>query len=307
VAAAAADGKRESFRARSGYADARPGGWDPAERLKDQDVDGVDGEVLHTTLGFRLFWLTDPNLQRACFRVYNDWLAEYCRHDAKRLIGLALISLEDVAQGVEELERCAKVGLKGAMVWNSPPDDRPYSSAEFDPFWAAAQELDMPVSFHALTGHHESRIPLNSVFFITSTYHEVERTLATIVLSGVLERFPRLKLVSVESQAGWIPYFLQRLDRAGKTRKDNYPTRLTVTPREYFHRQVFVTYIDDPVAIRMLDLIGEDNLMWSSDYPHNASTWPKSQEIVERDFGHLSPEARRKVVRENVMKLYGLA
>jgi predicted TIM-barrel fold metal-dependent hydrolase len=307
VAAAAAAGERQAFRASGTYADARPGGWDPAERLKDQDVDGVDGEVLHTTLGFRLFWLEDPALQRACFRAYNDWLAEYCRHSPRRLVGLGLISLVDVEQAVRELQRCAGLGLKGAMIWNSPPDDRPYSSAEYDPFWRAAEEIDMPLSFHALTGHHESRIPLSSVFFITSTYHEVERTLTTIVLSGVLERFPKLKFVSVESQAGWVPYFLQRLDRAGKTRADNYPTALTLRPSEYFHRQVFVTYIDDPVAIRMLDLIGEDNLMWSSDYPHNASTWPNSRDVVERDFGHLTTDVRRKVVRDNVLGLYRLA
>ena len=164
----------------------------------------------------------------------------------------------------------------------------------------------MPVSFHALTGHHESRIPLSSVFFIVSTYHEVERTLATIVLSGVLERFPRLKLVSVESQAGWIPYSLQRMDRAAKTRKDNYPTRLILTPSEYFHRQVYATYIDDPVAISSLDLIGAGNLLWSSDYPHNASTWPHSQDVVQRDFGHLAADVRRRVVRDNVMQLYQL-
>ena len=306
VAAAAKAGDRQAFRARGNYADARPGGWDPAERLKDQDVDGVDGEVLHTTLGFRLFWLLDGDLQRACFRVYNDWLAEYCRHSPPRLVGLGLVSLMDVEQGVEELQRCASLGLKGVMVWNSAPDDRPYSSPEYDPFWSAAQELDMPVSFHALTGHHESRIPLSSVFFILSTYHEIERTLATLILSGVLDRFPRLKLISVESQAGWIPYFLQRMDRAAKSGRDNYPTRLTLKPSEYFHRQVFVTYIDDPSAIRSLEVIGAGNLLWSSDYPHTASTWPRSQEIVERDFGHLTPEVRRQVVRDNVMKLYQL-
>ena len=307
VAAAAAPGEREDFRRRGNYANARPGGWDPVERLKDQDIDGVDGEVLHTTLGFRLFWLEDPELQRACFRVYNDWLAEYCRHSPNRLVGLALISLTDAELAQQELVRCVKMGLKGAMIWNSAPDGRPYSSAEYDPFWSTAQELDIPLSMHALTGHHESRIPLNSVFFIVSTYHEVERSLATIILSGVLERFPTLKFISVESQAGWIPYFLQRIDRAGKSRKDYYPTRLTLTPREYFHRQVYATYIHDPVAISTLDLIGADNLMWSSDYPHNASTWPHSRDVVERDFGHLPPDVRRKVERDNVLKLYRLS
>jgi predicted TIM-barrel fold metal-dependent hydrolase len=306
VAAAAGEGKRLEFKARGTYAEARPGGWDPVERLKDQDMDGVDGEVLHTTLGFRLFWLEDPELQRACFRVYNDWLAEYCRHSPERLVGLALVSLTDVDLAVQELTRCARLGLKGAMIWNSPPDDRPYSSPEFDPFWSAAQELGMPLSLHSLTGHHESRTPLSSVFFIVATYHEVERTLTDVIMSGVLERFPRLQFVSVESQAGWIPHFLNRMDRAARSGRSNYPTRLTLTPSEYFHRQVSATYIDDPIAMHGLELIGAENLLWSSDYPHNASTWPHSQEVVDRDFAAFSPEVRRKVVRDNVMSLYHL-
>jgi len=306
VAAAAPSGDRLAFKARGNYADARPGGWDPVERLKDQDVDGVDGEILHTTLGFRLFWLEDPKLQRACFRVYNDWLADYCRHSPRRLVGLALISLTDIDLAVQELRRCVAMGLKGGMIWNSPPDDRPYNSDEYNPFWGAAQDLQMPLSLHSLTGHHESRIPLSSPFFIVSTYHEVERSLATIILSGVLERYPELKFVSVESQGGWIPHFLQRMDRVVGSGRSAYPTPLSLKPSEYFHRQVYATYIDDPVAIHNLELIGPDNLLWSSDYPHKASSWPHSQEIVERDFGHTAPEVRRKVVRDNVMSLYHL-
>src|SRR5712664_2608932 len=127
-----------------GYEAARPSGWDPAERLKDQDVDGVEAEVLYTTLGMPLFRLKDPDLQRACFRVYNDWLAELCSYNPKRLTGLALISLADISDGVKELQRCAKVGLRGAMIWGSPPEDKPYGNKIYDPLWQAASELQMP-------------------------------------------------------------------------------------------------------------------------------------------------------------------
>ena len=106
----------------STYKDVRPGGWDPAARVKDMDLDGVEADVIYTTLGFRQFWLTDAALQRACFRVYNDWLAEYCAYAPKRLAGLALISLYDIDEGAKELRRCASRGLKGATIWASPPD-----------------------------------------------------------------------------------------------------------------------------------------------------------------------------------------
>src|SRR5712691_8884604 len=136
-----------------GYEAARPSGWDPAERLKDQDVDGVEAEVLYTTLGMPLFRLKDHDLQRACFRVYNDWLAELCSYNPKRLTGLALISLADISDAVRELQRSAKAGLRGAMIWGSPPEDRPYRSNIYDPFWQAASDLEMPLHLHTGTGN----------------------------------------------------------------------------------------------------------------------------------------------------------
>ncbi len=113
----------KEFLTKATYADARPGGWDPAERIKDNAVDGVEGDVLYTTLGFRIFWLKDAGLQADCFRVYNDWLAEFVSHAPDKMAGLALISLYDPKAGARELERCAKMGLKGAMIWCSPPQD----------------------------------------------------------------------------------------------------------------------------------------------------------------------------------------
>src|SRR5204863_6526742 len=123
-----------TFRAEGkGYGNALSGGWDPAERLNDQDVDGVEGEVLYTTLGFRLFWMADEGLQRACFRVYNDWLAEYCAYAPNRLVGLALISLYDVDEAIQELRRAARLGHRGAMIFLSPPSGYPsYTSNAFD-------------------------------------------------------------------------------------------------------------------------------------------------------------------------------
>jgi predicted TIM-barrel fold metal-dependent hydrolase len=302
-----------SFLKTGTYADARPGGWDPAQRLPDMELDGVEAEVLYTTLGFRMFWLKDAGLQRACFRVYNDWLAEYCSYAPKRLKGLALISLYDPKEGAQELERCAKMGLKGAMIWCSPPTDQPYSSPLYDPFWAAAQELDMPISLHAITGME--RIPWEygaeqRAMRSTVTPHEIEKSFSILILSGVLERFPRLKIVSAENNCGWLPYYLQRMDRGFARFGPSgtvtpWPTKLTLKPSEYFRRQMYCTFIDDSFGVASRHWIGVDNVMWSSDYPHTASTWPHSRDIIERDFKDVSEVEKRKIVRENVAKLYG--
>lgn len=309
----AAATQHETFREEGkGYADALPGGWDPAARMKDQDVDGVDGEVLYTTLGFRLYWMEDPRLQRACFRVYNDWLSELCSYNPQRLVGLALISLYDVDEAISELQRAANLGHRGAMIFLSPPAPcPPYTSKAYDPFWAAAQDLDLALVLHENTGGAESRLSPSSYWNPDMTLgpilrpHEAQRTLAQLILSGVLERFPRVRFVSAENGTDWLPWFLNRLARPVRG-GGMYPTKLTLTPLEYLHRQVYFTYIDEPEAVESLDLIGVDNLLFATDYPHTASTWPKSQEIVERDTAALPPDVRRKLVRDNTLKVFGI-
>jgi len=301
-----------SFRdAGKGYADALPGGWDPAERLKDQDIDGVAGEVLHTTLCFRLFWLEDPRLQRACFRVYNDWLSEYCSYSPRRLIGVALISLFDIQEAVAELRRAAEMGLRGAMIWLSPPASMPpYSSPFYDEFWAEAQALDIPIVLHEITGGAwESRLSAAAYWREDHSLsglvrpHEVQRTLATLILSGVLERFPMLRINSAENGTDWLPYYVGRLSRL-RSGATSYPTLLSLRPIEYFRRQVYFTYIDEPHAVQNRDLVGVDNLMFATDYPHTASTWPKSQQIVQRDMTSIPDEDKRKLIHDNVLKFF---
>jgi predicted TIM-barrel fold metal-dependent hydrolase len=298
------------------YKDARRGGWDPAERLKDMELDGVEAEVIYTTLGFRQFWFKDAALQQACFRAYNDWLAEYCGYAPKQLAGLALISLYDIEEAVRELRRCRQIGLKGAMIWASPPEDRPYSAPLYDSFWAAAQDLHMPLSLHAITGMGpESQAtramgreiqPVDRYLRAVTGADEVKRTLTVFIFAGVLERFPGLKLVSAENNVGWLPFVIQRWDQAHATSRYMQTTPLTLRPSEYFHRQVYATFIDDAVGVENRHQIGIDNIMWSSDYPHTASTWPHSRDIIARDF-KAAPEAEKwKIVRENVIALYDL-
>jgi uncharacterized protein len=299
------------------YEDALPGGWDPAARLKDQEIDGVDGEVLHPTLGFRLFWLRDPALQRAVFRAYNDWLGDYISHDRKRLFGLALISIRDTPEAVKEIERAAKLGHSGIMIALSPPGGQPYSAPQYDPIWAAAEAHGLPIVFHAITGSEESRLSIAywdpaMPLFAVLRQHEAERTLAHMICSGVLERFPHLKLVSAENGVDWIPSLLARMDRAmtGPTRGlqvEQWPIKLALKPSEYFRRQVFVGFIDEPEAVPMRHEIGVGNLLWASDYPHFASTWPKSQDFVAMACAGVDAAETRKLVRENSRSVFGIA
>lgn len=217
----------------SGYEAARPGGWDPAERLKDMTLDGVEAEVLYTTLGFRLFGLTDGPFQAALFRVFNDWLAEFCSHDPKRFAGLALISLLDVEGGVKEIQRCAKMGLKGAMIMSSTPEGLGYNLPMYDPFWAAAQDLRIPLSLHTSTGHsRESKYDVDRYTRSMTLPHETQRTLTTLIFSGVLERFPDLMLVSAENDIGWIAHFAQRADYTWHKYRYTDPTPTTMPPSE---------------------------------------------------------------------------
>jgi predicted TIM-barrel fold metal-dependent hydrolase len=299
-----------------GYESARPSGWDPVERIKDQDIDGVHAEVLYTTLGMTLFGLHDAELQRACFKAYNDWLSEFCSHNPKRLIGAALISLEDIGEGAKELRRVAKNGLKGAMIWGAPPRERPYTSREYDPFWKAAQELQTPLSLHVITGKKppkseeernkvkmEPRDP-SFVRGYMNLIHEVQRSLTDIIFSGVMMRFPKIKIVSAENDTGWIPHYMYRLDHAFEKFGALMKEPLDMKPSEYVRRNLWATFQDDPIGPMLFRYFGEDNFMWASDFPHTDSTWPNSLKVIEQDFEGVPAAVKRKIICDNAAKLY---
>ena len=221
-------------------------------------------------------------------------------------------SLWDVDEGVKELQRCARAGLKGAVIWASPPDDRPYSLPLYDPFWATAQEVGMPISLHSITGMGaESRLaikqPIDRYVRSTVLCHEVQRTLVVLIFSGVLERFPRLTFVSAENEVGWIPFFVHEWDKYFVRHSPKAPLPyMKKLPGEYVRDHVYATFFSDPAGGRLMEDFGQDTFMWSNDYPHAASTWPHSRDVIARELGHLPKEILRKVVRDNVIKLYDL-
>ena len=291
--------------------DCRPGAYDGSARIPDMELDGIDAEVIYTTLGFSLFTLTDAPYQQAIFRAYNTWLAEFCSYAPKRLIGQGLIPLLDVEEGIKELKRCAKLGLRGGTIMVSPPENLSYGDPMYEPFWAVAEELSMPLSMHLGTGHGPESTARgkfkNDVYLLSmSVPHEMQRSLAEILFSGILERHPGLRFVSAENDIGWVPHFLQRADHYYEQRMYTFPTSLKMPPSEYAKRQLFLTFIDDPAGVKLADIYGEDNYGWSSDYPHADSSFPNSRKVVEKNFVGIPEDMKRKMTRDNVIKLYNL-
>jgi predicted TIM-barrel fold metal-dependent hydrolase len=292
----------------AGIPGVRPGAFDPVQRLRDQDRDGVGGEVIYPSLAMFLYGIKDAELRHASFRAYNNWLAEFCSHAPQRLAGIALAPMDDVAQAVAELERAAKLGLRGGMIWGAPPASRSYDSPEWDRLWAGAQDLALPLSLHILTGADGTGMEGASLMkTYPSLPHRMERSISDIIFGGALHRFPGLRIVSAENDVGWIPHYLQRLDHS----YHNYRSLETgfVIPEKpsfYFRRQVVATFQDDRVGVVMRDFIGADSLMWASDFPHSDSTWPNSRSVIARDFEGVPSADVARITRENCARVYGI-
>lgn len=292
---------------------AQEGGTDPVARVKEMAMDGVSGEILYPSLAMDQFGLPDAALQEACFRVYNDWLVEYCAHAPDRLFGVAPICTYRIDNAVKEVHRCKDAGMRGLMIWQVPPEDLLFTSDHYERFWATAEELEMPVSLHILTGvayapgvvGQEGRnAPLRLSFTVNKKLLYVTDALIHIIASGVLERFPRLKIVLVETEVSWLPFVLSQWDKY--CARGIYDTTMTMAPSEYFRRQCYATFFNDPPARSMFHEWGAYNCMWSNDFPHRNSTWPKSREVIRRDLGALPETTRTKLLHENVTRLFDL-
>ena len=300
-----------------GYEAARPSGWDPAARLEDQALDGIDAEVLYPTLGMKLFAMENEDggeLQRACFRAYNSWLAEYCAHAPQRLVGIGLVSLEDLELAVRDVEEIAKQGMRGLMIWGAPPPDRPFDDPAYDRFWAAAADAGLPVSLHIIAGRgrtssgvvdaiHGSAHP--GVWYMT-VLHEIQESLSKLVFGGVLHRHPGLRFVSAENDAGWLPHFMYRMDHVDLKYRATWPDTPPEPPSFYVRRQLFATFQDDPVAPATHEIFGRENYMWASDFPHSDSTFPESRQWIEKNFAGVPADVRRRILHDNVVALYGM-
>jgi predicted TIM-barrel fold metal-dependent hydrolase len=293
---------------RRGYEIARPGVYDIAERLKDQDRDGVAAEVIYPSVLFDVYQVEDTSVVNATFEAYNDWLCNYVKPAPARLFALGAIQLRDLDAAISEMHRVAEMGFVGLCIPCTAPPSLPFSDPFYDKFWAAAEEAQMPLAMHifsqASPNHGVPNVPgANSPL----AYIGMEVTLMHLIASGVCERFPSLQFVPTEFETGWIGNFLRRIDHAwtrhgGKIAGYTLPRK----PSEYWHRQFTATFEDDPIGVRTRDIIGVQNLMWGSDYPHGDSIFPESQPILDSLFSPEEEADRFTVTAANVVKLYKL-
>ena len=296
------------------FEDIRLGGYIPEEHIKDQDQDGVDVSIVYPTATLPLFKLVDSELLSVMFSTYNDWLAEFCAPYPDRLKGIAMLNVDDIQEGVKNLERAAKAGLAGAMIAVYPLEDKQYNSPEYDPLWAAAQDLEMPLSLHI--GSNRGAYGQKSATVLDQTEagncnndHWVRMSLGYMIFSGVFERYPKLQVGSIEHELGWIPYFVGKMDYVYSQKAPRPGWRKfgeDMLPSDYFRRNVFVGFQEDALGIQLREKIGVDNLTWGSDYPHIESTFPRSQQILEEILVGCTEEEKAKIVGGNAARVYHL-
>ena len=293
----------------------RPGAFIPEEHIKDMDLDGVDVSIVYPTAGLQLYNnVADNELLAAIFRVYNSWVAEYYGAYPDRLKAIGMLNVDEVEPAVKELERCASLGLLGAMITVYPPESRPYTLPEYEPLWAAAQDLEMPLSLHLGTnrpgpGQEFEDLDTLRPSFGVNTDHWVRMSLGDVIFSGVLERYPKLQLGSIETELSWAPHFLDRMDYLYSQRvRDITPYRFKndMLPSDFFHRNVFLGFQEDGLGIRDRHIIGVDQITWGSDYPHFESTFPRSREILEEVLADCTEEEKAKIVGGNAARVYRL-
>lgn len=304
------------------------GGRDIERRTREIESDGVWGEVIYPNRMLALSAHPSAEYQREMCRIYNDMVIEVFGEHLHRFAPSPLISTLDVDDAVAETRRVAGLGLRSVML---PPvvPWLPYWHKDWEPLWATLEEVDIPVNFHVFSGNTAQGVDFGNLWVIPPELVErgqavfrterVDERLSTTAMcmaaamsplmhligSGVLDRHPNLRFALVESEAGWLPWALQALDLM-QTRRRFGLVSLELRPSEYFHRQGWATFIEDRVAIDMLDHIGADRLMWSNDWPHDEGTYQESEEILNRLIGHLPDATKRKLLHDNAAELYGL-
>ncbi|HQV57072.1 MAG TPA: amidohydrolase family protein [Ilumatobacteraceae bacterium] len=291
----------------------RPGHTDPVARLADMDADGVEASASYCEVSaFRYLYLLRNGAQEAT-RAFNTALAEFASADPARLIVSYQIPIHDIDAAVAEVQWVAASGGKSIQLPVFPnelglPD---YWHDRYDPLWAAIQETDLPICCHiglnTMLDNLAQRDPTpQKGIFVPMTAMSTGEALGMWIVGGVFERFPKLKVVFVEPGVGWVAWWLFITDDLQARQGYEFPA-ISRKPSEYFHQNVYITFIDEPNVLRYgRERLGVKNLMWSSDYPHPVSSWPHSQRIVDEMFADEDPTERDLVLYGNAQRVWNL-
>jgi uncharacterized protein len=287
-----------------------PGAYDPFARIMDMERDGVEAEILYTTFGLILFAIKDIEFQLACFQAYNDWLSNFCSSFPQRLFGAAMIPTQPVQVAVKEMERCAKMGLRAATISIGQESGHGYDHPMYDPIWRASEMLEMPVSLHVAASEKDFVYTGNMLADFSLAFTLTMYSVVVMIFSGVFDRHPKLKVVSVENDAAWAAGMLERMDYRFERDQGWAGHSSGITsgrkPSQIFHEHVYCTFMRDHTAVFNRNIIGVRNLMWGSDYPHFDSTWPHSAKVLQQHFADVSQEDQLRIARRNAIELYNL-
>jgi len=298
------------------YDEVHPGAIDVAPRLAYMDEHGLSIQIVYANvLGFAgnlVMRIEDEALRAFCSTAYNDAAAEMQAESGGRLVPQAMLPFWDIDLAVAELVRChEELGLTGFTLtdatphWNLPP----LHDAHWDPLWTTAQERGLPVNFHIGAGLVAPRIwgDYGSArnFAALSTMAQMGNMvcLSNLIFSGILDRFPSLQFVSVESGIGWLPFLIESLDYQFD---ENGVTDLELRPPDYFRRQIYGSYWFEKDPQPVIEAIGADNLMFETDFPHATCLYPGVREHVRESLGHLEPAVQRKLLYETAARVYQL-
>ncbi|MDX2380924.1 MAG: amidohydrolase family protein [Acidimicrobiia bacterium] len=284
-------------------------GWDPSFRLADQDRDGVSAEVIYPTVGMVVCNHSDVDFKKACFDAYNRWIADYCSEAPSRLLGAGQTALRSVEEGIADLAAIKAAGLRGVMMPGEPGIEQDYDDPAWDPFWQAAIDLGLPLSFHILTTRGSNfRARGSRLNSFLGIIRDIQDIMGTLVFGGVFERFPDLRVVCVEADAGWVPHYMYRMDHAYNRHRNWMAPGINLSrlPSEYFAEHIYVTFQDDWTAFRQANDMNWRRLMWANDFPHSDSTWPWSQDMLAEHTAALTEEQRVAILSGNVADLYGI-
>jgi predicted TIM-barrel fold metal-dependent hydrolase len=301
------------------FSDAAQGRFHPSDaglRIKDQEADGVEAEVIYGILGVASGFsdaaggVSEPDVLAAVYDIYNAWAAEFSKKNPQRLAGLACLSSHDPRVAARQLRSAAELGLRGAEI-NVSPTATPIYQKEWDVLWQAAAECNLPVSFHTTglpfrnpeaSSKEEYRWVTLGIMYTLFQASGME-FLSSILLSGACDRYPNFKFVLGECGVGWVPYILNRIDEEYEDRL--FHLKLSMKPSEFWSRQGYTTFQNEYLSSEVIEAVGEGNILWGSDYPHVDGIWPDSQEVIKNSLGHLDPGIQRRLTCENAGSLYG--
>lgn len=292
-----------------------PAGWEPSARLKDMDRDGVEAAVFFSSPTRFNYSNSDAKLQRAIFRSYNSWLLDFCNYDRKRLIPMPLLSILDIELAVSDMEEYAKAGCRAAQVPSTIAGSGYYEGC-YEPLWQTADDLGLLLAIHSGTGQGQKRKKVGEAREgdIRARLIDMNRPMpavsfiSNLIFSGVLDRYPDLKVMCTEFDACWVAGMIQRLDYAFD-RESTYDAELNVNklkPSEYIRRNIFFSVGDDRAAVLGTPLFGEDNFIWGGDYPHHVTSWPYSRETLAACCRGFPDALARKLGRDNALRVYKL-